>query len=422
LPNNAFKNAGAEVTSDIIFLQKRDRPIDVDRDWIHLDTDEDGIILNSYFTEYPEMILGKMEMKSGPFGMESTCTPLPETDLSEQLKVGIQNIEGSISEIDLPDMELDTDTSIPADPTVKNFSYTLVDGEIYYRENSRMIKPNTNERAKERIRGMVELRECVDNLIHYQLEDYSEETIKEEQETLNELYDSFTAKYGLINSRGNSLAFSDDNSYYLLCSLEDVDENGNLKAKADMFTKRTIKKRTSVHSVDTASEALALSIAEKARVDMAYMSRLTGFNEEELANDLRGVIFPIPNIYDNNTSYEYVTADEYLSGNVREKLQTAKLALQPSDIYRSNVETLEAAQPKDLDASEIDVRLGATWIDKEYIQQFMYELFDTPYRYQGQIEVKYASFTAEWNISNKNAVGYNNVAAYVTYGTDRANA
>ena len=422
LPNNTFKNAGAEVTSDIIFLQKRDRPIDMDRDWIHLDTDEDGITLNSYFVDNTEMILGKMEMKSGPFGMESTCTPLPDADLSEQLKVAIQNIEGSISEIDLPDMELDTDTSIPADPKVKNFSYTLVDGEIYYRENSRMIKPNTNERAKERIKGMVELRECVDNLIRYQLEDYSEETIKEEQETLNRLYDSFTAKYGLINSRGNSLAFSDDNSYYLLCSLEDVDENGNLKAKADMFTKRTIKKRTSVHSVDTASEALAVSIAEKARVDMAYMGRLTGLNEEELANDLRGVIFPLPTPLDNDSPTNYVTADEYLSGNVREKLQTAKLALQTSDIYRSNVEALESAQPKDLDASEIDVRLGATWIDKEYIQQFMYELFDTPYRYQGQIEVKYAPFTAEWNISNKNAVGYNNVAAYVTYGTDRANA
>lgn len=422
LPNNAFKNAGAEVTSDIIFLQKRDRPIDMERDWIHLDTDEDGISLNSYFTDHPEMILGRMEMKSGPFGMESTCTPLPDADLSEQLKSAIQNIEGSISEIEMPNMEISADTSIPADPTVKNFSYTLVDGEIYYRENSRMIKPNTNERAKERIRGMVALRESVDNLIRYQLEDYSEETIKEEQETLNRLYDSFTEKCGLINSRGNSLAFSDDNSYYLLCSLEDVDENGNLKAKADMFTKRTIKKRTSVHSVDTASEALALSIAEKARVDMEYMGKLTGLTEEDLANDLRGVIFLLPTPLDNDSPTNYVTADEYLSGNVREKLQTAKLALQTSDIYRSNVEALEAAQPKDLDASEIDVRLGATWIDKEYIQQFMYELFDTPYRYQGQIEVKYAPFTAEWNISNKNAVGYNNVAADVTYGTDRANA
>lgn len=422
LPNNAFKNAGTEVTSDIIFLQKRDRPIDVDRDWIHLNTNEDAIVLNSYFVDNPEMILGRMEMKSGPFGMESTCTPLSHADLSEQLKSAVLNIEGSIPEIDLPDIELSNDVFIPADPTVKNFSYTLVDGEVYYRENSRMVKPNTNETAKERIKGMVELRECVDNLIHYQLEDYSEETIKGEQETLNRLYDNFTAKYGLINSRGNSLAFSDDNSYYLLCSLEDIDENGNLKAKADMFTKRTIKKRMTVHSVDTASEALALSIAEKAKVDMEYMSKLTGLNEEDLANDLRGVIFPLPTLIDSDSPINYVTADEYLSGNVREKLHTAKLAAQSSDMFKPNVEALEAAQPKDLDASEIDVRLGATWIDKEYIQRFMYELFDTPYRLQGEVEVKYAPFTAEWNINNKNAVGYNNVAAYVTYGTDRANA
>lgn len=422
LPNNAFKNAGTEVTSDIIFLQKRDRPLDVDRDWIHLDTNEDGITLNSYFTDNPEMILGTMEMKSGPFGMESTCTPLPDADLSEQLKSAVLNIEVSISEIDLPDIELSNDVSIPADPTVKNFSYTLVDGEVYYRENSRMVKSNTNETAKERIKGMVELRECVDKLIYYQLEDYSEETIKEEQETLNQLYDSFTGKYGLINSRGNSLAFSDDNSYYLLCSLEDVDENGNLKAKADMFTKRTIKKRMTVHSVDTASEALALSIAEKAKVDMEYMAKLTGLTKEELADDLRGVIFPLSSTLDDDSPINYVTADEYLSGNVREKLHTAKLAARSSQIFRPNVEALEAAQPKDLDASEIDVRLGATWIDKEYIQQFMYELFDTPYRLQGEVEVKYAPFTAEWNITNKNAVGYNNVAAYVTYGTDRANA
>ena len=423
LPNNAFlKNAGTEVTSDIIFLQKRDRPIDVDRDWIHLDSNEDDIVLNSYFAQHPEMILGTMEIKSGPYGLESTCSPLPDSNLSEQLKVAIQNIEGSIFEIEMLDMEVSTDTSIPADPTVKNFSYTLVDGEVYYRENSRMVKPDINQTAKERIAGMVELRECVDNLIHYQLEDYSEETIKEEQARLNSLYDSFTAKYGLINSRGNSLAFSDDNSYYLLCSLEDVDENGNLKAKADMFTKRTIKKRVSVHSVDTASEALAISIAEKAKVDMEYMAKLTGLTEEELANDLRGVIFPLPTPLNSHSPTNYVTADEYLSGNVREKLHTAKLAVQSSDVFRPNMEALEAAQPKDLDASEIDVRLGATWIDKEYIEEFMYELFDTPYRLQGEVEVKYAPFTAEWNISNKNAVGYNNVAAYVTYGTDRANS
>ena len=423
LPNNAFlRNAGTEVTSDILFLQKRDRPIDVDRDWIHLDTNEDGIALNSYFIEHPEMILGTMEMKSGQFGMESTCTSLPEADLSEQLKIAVKNIEGSIPEMDLIDMKVNADTSIPADPTVKNYSFTLVDGEVYYRENSRMIKPDLNQTAKERVAGLVELRECVNSLIHYQLEDYSDETIKQEQARLNSLYDNFTAKYGLINSRGNSLAFSDDNSYYLLCSLEDVDENGNLKVKADMFTKRTIKKRVTVNSVDTASEALALSIAEKAKVDMEYMGKLTGLSKEELANDLRGVIFPLPITLDNGGSINYVTADEYLSCNVREKLHTAKLAAQSSDMFRPNVEALEAAQPKDLDASEIDVRLGATWIDKEYIEQFMYELLDTPYRLQGEVEVKYAPFTAEWNITNKNAVGYNNVAAYVTYGTDRANA
>lgn len=422
LPNNAFKNAGTEVTSDILLLQKRDRPMDIDRDWIHLNTNEDDIALNSYFVDNPEMILGTMEMKSGPFGMESTCTPIPDANLSEQLKTAILNIEGNIPEIELPDIEVSTDTSIPADPTVKNFSYTLVDGEVYYRENSRMVKPNINQTAKERIAGMVELRECVDKLIHYQLEDYSEETIKEEQETLNRIYDNFTAKYGLINSRGNSLAFGEDNSYYLLCSLEDVDENGNLNAKADIFNKRTIKKRVAVHSVDTASEALALSIAEKAKVDMAYMGSLTGLSEKQLVADLRGVIFPLPTPLESASPVRYVTADEYLSGNVREKLHTAKLAAQSSDIYRPNVEALTVAQPKDLDASEIDVRLGATWIDKEYIQQFMYELFDTPYRHQGQVEVKYAHFTAEWSITNKNAVGYNNVAAYVTYGTDRANA
>ena len=422
LPNNAFKNAGTEVTSDILFLQKRDRPIDIDKDWIHLDTNEDGIAINSYFIDHPEMILGTMEMKNGQFGMESTCTPLPDVDLSEQLRIAVENIEGSIPEMDLIDMEVNADTSIPADPAVKNYSFTLVDGEVYYRENSRMVKPELNQTAKERIAGLVELRECVNSLIYYQLEDYSDETIKEEQAKLNSLYDSFTAKYGLINSRGNSLAFSEDNSYYLLCSLEDVDESGNLKAKADMFTKRTIKKRVTVNSVDTASEALAISIAEKARVDMEYMSKLTGLTAEQVAEDLKGVIFPLPAPNYSEESLVYVTADEYLSGNVREKLHIAQMAVQVSDIFRPNVEALMKAQPKNLDASEIDVRLGATWIDKAYIEQFMYELFDTPYRLHGEVEVKYAPFTAEWSITNKNAVGYNNVAAYVTYGTDRANA
>ncbi|QOV18558.1 DEAD/DEAH box helicase family protein [Blautia liquoris] len=439
LPNNAFlANAGTDMTTDIIFLQKLETPRQLGinpPDWVQTEmlldqkhTSDDGetrrnfVTVNRYFQEHPEMVLGTPEIRSGPFGPQLVCKPIADANLAEQLKAAVQNIEGSISETELPDMEVSTDTSIPADPTVKNFSYTLIDGEVYYRENSRMVKPDINHTAKERISGMVELRECVSNLIRYQLEDYSEETIKQEQETLNRLYDSFTAKYGLINSRGNSLAFSDDNSYYLLCSLEDIDENGNLKAKADMFTKRTIKKRMTVNSVDTASEALALSIAEKAKVDMEYMHRLTGLSEEQIASDLKGVIFPIPMPYDSSSPTLYVTADEYLSGNVREKLHTAKLAAQTSDKYIPNVEALEAAQPKDLDASEIDVRLGATWIDKEYIQEFMYELFDTPYKQQGEIEVKYAPFTAEWNITNKNSIGYNNVAAYVTYGTERANA
>ena len=422
LPNNAFlKNAGTEVTSDILFLQKRDRPIDVDRDWIYLDKNENDITLNRYFADHPEMILGKMEMKSGQFGMESTCTPVPDADLSELLMAAIANIDGNIPEAELPDLEIGSSTTLPADPAVKNFSYTLVDGEVYYRENSRMVRPELNQTAKERIIGLVNLRECVNDLIRYQLEDYGDDTIKQEQTRLNQLYDSFTSNYGLINSRGNSLAFSEDNSYYLLCSLEDVDENGNLKAKADMFTKRTIKKRAAITSVDTASEALTVSIGEKAAVDIAYMAKLTGLPEEQLAEELTGVVFRLPYLQ-NEDKTTYVTADEYLSGNVREKLRTAKLAARLSDIYLPNVSALEAAQPKDLEASEIDVRLGATWIDKGYIEHFMYDLFDTPWRHQGDIEVKYAPFTAEWSITNKNSIGYNNVAAYVTYGTDRANA
>ena len=423
LPNNAFaKNAGTEVTSDILFLQKRDRPIDADKDWVHLGTTEDGIPVNSYFADHLEMILGKMEMQSGQFGMESTCVPLEGVDLAEQLKTALSSIEGEIQEADLPDMETNAETSIPADPNVKNFSYTLVDGEVYYRENSRMVRPELNQTATERATGLVELRECVRTLIAYQLEEYGDEAIRNQQIKLNTLYDSFTAKYGLINSRGNSLAFSEDSSYYLLCSLEDVDENGNLIAKADMFTKRTIKQKRIVTAVDTASEALALSIAEKATVDMAYMSELTGLTFEQLVSDLQGVIFKNPNgNADEKIGWE--TADEYLSGNVRQKLAIAIAANEVTQgRFLANVKALEAAQPKDLEASEIEVRLGSTWIDKSYIEQFMYEVFDTPYRLQGNIEVKYAPYTAEWSITNKNAISYNNVAAYVTYGTDRANA
>lgn len=423
LPNNAFsKNAGTEVTSDIIFLQKRESPIDVDRDWIHLGLDENDISLNSYFVDHPEMILGNMEMVSGQFGMESACVPTPGAELSEQLKSAVRNIEGEISEADLPDIEISEQVSLPADPNVKNHTYTLVDGEVYFRENSRMVKPSLNQTAKERVTGLVELRECVNSLIYYQLEDFSDEVIKEEQAKLNQLYDTFTAKYGLINSRGNALAFSEDNSYYLLCSLEDVDEDGNLKAKADMFTKRTIKKSVSITSVDTPSEALAVSISEKAKVDLPFMAELTGLSEEEIAVQLKGVIFRVPELYHTDAPPHYVTADEYLSGNVREKLRTAELAAKTNEDYKVNVEALKQAQSIDLDASEIEVRIGSTWIDKEYMQEFMYELFDTPYRNQGSIKVNYSNFTAEWSVTNKNSIYYDDVAAYATYGTDRANA
>lgn len=423
LPNNAFtKNAGTEVTSDIIFLQKRDRPIDVDRDWIHLGYDENDIALNSYFADHSEMILGNMEMVSGQFGEESACVPIEGADLSEQLKASVLNVEGKISEAELPDLEISEQVSIPADPNVKNHTYALVDGEVYFRENSRMVKPALNQTAKERITGLVELRECVQDLIYYQLEDFSDEVIKAEQAKLNHLYDSFTAKYGLINSRGNSIAFSEDNSYYLLCSLEDVDEDGNLKAKADMFTKRTIKKSAKITSVDTPSEALAVSIAEKARVDMSFMAELTGLSEEKIATQLKGVIFRVPELYNTDALPHYVTADEYLSGNVREKLRTAELAARTSEEYKVNLEALQMAQPKDLDASEIEVRIGSTWIDKEYMQEFMYELFDTPYRNQGTIKVNYSNFTAEWSVTAKNSISYDDVAAYATYGTARANA
>lgn len=423
LPNNAFtKNAGTEVTSDIIFLQKRDHPIDVERDWIHLGYDSNGITLNSYFADHPEMMLGRMEMISGQFGEESACVPIEGADLSEQLKAAARNIEGEITEAELPDLEVSEQVSIPADPNVKNHTYTLVDGEVYFRENSRMVKPALNQTAMERVTGLVELRECVNDLIYYQLEDFSDEVIKAEQVKLNQLYDKFTAKYGLINSRGNALAFSEDNSYYLLCSLEDVDDDGRLKAKADMFTKRTIKKSVKVTSVDTPSESLAVSIAEKAKVDMSFMAELTGLSEEEIAAQLKGVIFRVPELYHTDAPPGYVTADEYLSGNVREKLRTAEIAARTSEEYEVNVKALEQAQPTDLDASEIEVRIGSTWIDKEYMQEFMYELFDTPYRNQGNIKVNFSSFTAEWSVTAKNSISYDDVAAYVTYGTDRANA
>lgn len=432
LPNNAFKaNAGTEVVSDIIFLQKRDRPMEIEPDWVHLGKNDDGFAINSYFIDNPEMVLGRQTSESTQYGKQDfTVEPYENLDLGVQLKYAIQNIKGTYTEAELPELgDGETiDTSIPADPNVKNYSYTVVDGDVYYRENSRMVKPELNATATERVKGMVELRDCVQKLIGQQMVGYiSDETIRQTQRELNELYDNFTAKHGLINSRGNALAFADDSSYYLLCSLEVLDEDNNLKRKADMFTKRTIKPSEVVTSVDTASEALAVSIAEKAKVDMAYMSQLTGKTEEELASDLRGVIYMDFN-RKSDGSYTWRTADDFLSGNVREKLDYYQKALEYIEgtekhhFILDNVEALKTAQPKDLDASEIEVRLGATWIDKSYIQQFMVETFEPPYYLRRSIEVNYSPFSAEWNITGKSQPSYSDVNAYMTYGTERANA
>ena len=433
LPNNAFKaNAGTEVVSDIIFLQKRDRPIEIEPDWIHLGKNDDGFAINSYFIDHPEMILGRQTSESTQYGKQDfTVEPIEGLELADQLHDAVKYIRGTYTEAELPELGEGEaiDTSLPADPNVKNYSYTVVDGNVYYRENSRMVKPDLNAAAMERVKGMVELRDCVQKLIGQQMDGYTpDEVIRQTQRELNELYDNFTAKHGLINSRGNALAFADDSSYYLLCSLEVLDEDNNLKRKADMFTKRTIKPSEVVTSVDTASEALAVSIAEKAMVDMAYMSQLTGKTEEELASDLRGVIYMDFNRKPDG-SYTWRTADDFLSGNVREKLayyQKALDMLPEGAEHRSeiadNVAALKSAQPKDLDASEIEVRLGATWIDKSYIQQFMVETFEPPYYLRRSIEVNYSPFSAEWNITGKSQPSYSDVNAYMTYGTDRANA
>jgi len=427
LPNNAFKaNAGTEVVSDIIFLQKRDQPITIEPEWVRLGQNEDGFAINSYFTDHPEMILGRQTSESTQYGKQDfTVEPIEGLELADQLHDAIKYIRGTYREAELPDLGEDEtiDTSIPADPNVKNYSYTVVNGEVYFRENSRMVRPELNATAKERVKGMVELRDCVQKLIAQQVDGFtSDDAIRQTQAELNTLYDSFTAKYGLLNSRGNALAFADDSSYYLLCSLEVLDEENNLARKADMFTKRTIKPHEAVTSVDTASEALALSISEKAKVDMAYMSQLTGKDAGALVSDLAGVIFFDP------VEQEWQTADEYLSGDVREKLRIAQSYAAPGfpkeglADYSMNVAALEQAQPKDLDASEIEVRLGATWIDKEYIKQFMFELLEPPFYQRRAIDVHYSEFTAEWSITGKNAVGYGNINAYMTYGTERANA
>ena len=426
LPNNAFKaNAGTEVVSDIIFLQKRDRPLDIVPEWTQTGQTEDGFAINRYFLDHPEMVLGRQEPESTAHGMDYTVNPIEGLELANQLHDAVKYIRGTYQEAELPELGEGEaiDTSIPADPNVKNYSYTVVDGAVYFRENSRMVRPDLNATAEARIKGMVRLRDCVQELINLQMDAATPDSdIREKQVELNQLYDDFSAKYGLINDRGNRLAFADDSSYYLLCALEVIDENGQLKHKADMFTKRTIKPHEAVTSVDTASEALAVSIAEKARVDMEYMEQLTGKTSDELAAELQGVIFRLPGPVPEGERPTYVTADEYLSGNVRRKLRQAQRAAQQDPAFAINVEALTAAQPKDLDASEIEVRLGATWIDKKYIQQFMYETFNTPNYLQRAIQVNYTSYTAEWQITGKNSVSENNVAAYTTYGTSRANA
>ena len=427
LPNNAFRaNAGTDVVSDILFLQKRDRPLDIAPDWTQTGRTEEGFTVNQYFLDHPEMVLGRPTAESTQYGKQDyTVASIEGLELADQLHDAVKYIRGTYQEAALPELGEgeDIDDSLPADPNVKNYSYTVVDGAVYFRENSRMVRPDLNATAEARVKGLVGLRDCVQQLIDLEMDAAAPDAdIRAQMAELNRRYDDFSAKYGLINDRANRLAFADDSSYYLLCALEVLDEDGRLERKADMFTKRTIKPHEAVATVDTASEALAVSISEKACVDMAYMEQLTGKTGEELADELRGVIFRVPGQTEPDGTPHYVTADEYLSGNVRRKLRQAQRAAEQDPAFAVNVEALTAAQPKDLDASEIEVRLGATWIDKEYIQQFMYETFDTPFYLQRSIEVHYTPFTAEWQISGKNAVGQNNVAAYSTYGTGRANA
>ena len=424
LPNNTFKgNAGTEVVSDILILQKRDRIIDIEPEWVQLDTTEDGIKMNHYFIQHPEMVLGEMKMVSGRFGLEATCVPYENSDLSEQMDEAIANIHGELTAYEVEDELAEEDTSIPADPTVRNFSYTVVDDKIYYRENSRMTPVDCSATAENRIKGMIRIRDSVRTLLEMQTEDYPDSDIKAEQEKLNRLYDEFTKKYGLINSRANASAFSQDSSYSLLSALEVLNDNGELERKADLFTKRTIKPHTPVTSVDTASEALAVSMGEKAAVDMAYMCALTGKTEQEIFADLKGVIFLNP-LYGYGDSLEpkYLMADEYLSGNVREKLALARKSaeLYPED-YTVNVEALEKVQPKDLSASEIFVQLGSTWVPEEIVQQFMFEFLDTPRWAYWNIKVHYSKFTSEWNVEGK-SYDRGNVKANSTYGTPRINA
>ena len=431
LPNNAFRaNAGTDVVSDIIFLQKRDRPVDIEPAWVQLGQTEDGFTLNSYFVEHPEMVLGNLELESTQYGHDLTVAPIEGASLADQLTEAVQHIEGQytaveISAPDVADAEAQPKT-LPADPTVKNFSYTVVDGEIYYRENSIMTQMELSDNAKGRVAGMVELRQIVNELIDQQLNDFPDEDIKASQARLNAAYDAFTAKYGLINDKKNARLFDDDSSYYLLCSLENLDENKKLKSKADMFTKRTIRPERVVTSVDTPSEALAVSIGEHGKVDLPYMAELLGTpgEYERITTELSGVIFKDPAADADDPEAGWQTADEYLSGNVRDKLQMAQLAAESHPEFKVNVDALTKAQPKDLEASEIDVRLGATWLEPSIVQQFMMETFQPPYRirYNNAITVRYSPYTSEWRISNKSATGFGDIMATETYGTRRANA
>ena len=421
LPNDTFKAAaGTEVVSDILFLQKRDRMVDIEPDWVQLGTNDDGITMNRYFLDHPDMVLGEMKMVSGPYGPEPTCVPFPDQPLDSLLANAVQNIHGEITTYEREEELEGEDQSIAADPTVRNFSYTLVNDKLYYREDSRMNPVEVSKTAENRIRGMIDLRDCVRTLLEYQTEDYPDDMIRQQQAKLNDLYDRFTHDYGLINSRGNAIAFDQDSSYFLLCSLEVLDEEGGLKRKADLFTKRTIRSHRPAERVDTAVEALALSIGEKARVDMAYMGKLTGKDEDTLFADLQGVVFLNPD-YGEKGGEKYLPADEYLSGNVRRKLAEVRTKAETEPQYLPNVEALEKVQPVDLTASEISVRLGAAWLNPEYIRQFIFETLDTPRRVRWDIKVHYSQITGEWRIEGKSKDSYN-VKAYSTYGTSRASA
>lgn len=416
LPNNTFKdNAGTVVTSDIIFLKKRDKITDIEDEWVHLDKNQDGIEMNSYFVKHPEMILGKMEMTSGRFGPESTCSPIYNETFETQLNDAIENLDSEIDNIQIDEISDNEEISIPAIPEVRNFSYAIVDNQIYYRENSLMYLQDKPITALNRIKGMIEIRDCVRRIIDLQIDDSPDFEITAEQQKLNGLYDSFSKKYGLINSRGNELAFSDDDSYYLLCSLEIVDENKNFIRKADMFSKRTIKPHIKISKTNNSVDALISSISEKASVDLEYMSNLTGTTEEQLIKELEGSIYKDPMLD------KYVTADEYLSGNIREKLKIAQEFSKNNPEYEINVKALECVKIKDLSASEISVRLGATWIPTNYIEQFMFELLETPTYNRKDINVNYSNYTSDWNITGKN-IDWKNSRANTTYGTKRINA